>query len=39
MKEQVKLTFVSDGQVVEEKGINKNSSTTFPEVLKKDILS
>ena len=26
MKEQVKLTFVSDGQVVEEKGIDKNSS-------------
>lgn len=35
MKEQVKLTFVSDGQVVEEKGIDKNSSTTFPEVSKK----
>ena len=35
MKEQVKLTFISDGQVVEEKGIDKNSSTTFPEVSKK----
>ena len=35
MKEQVKLTFVSDGQVVEEKGIDKNSTTTFPEISKK----
>ena len=35
MKEQVKLTFLSDGQVVEEKGIDKNSSTAFPEVSKK----
>ena len=34
MKDQVKITFISDGQVVEEKGIDKNSSTKFPEVLK-----
>ena len=35
MKDQVKLTFVSDGQVVEERGIDKNTSTNFPEVSKK----
>ncbi len=31
MKDQVKLSFVVDGQVIEEKGIDKGSNTTFPK--------
>lgn len=34
MKEQVKLTFVSDGQVIKEKGIDKGTNTIFPKVTK-----